>query len=52
MAFTRTFTATWLTALGLVALTVAATLWKRAAEVHRTRLADAHDLMRLDSDLG
>ena len=48
----RTLAATWLTAFGLFALTVAATLWKRAAEAHRAKVADAHDLMRLDSDMG
>ena len=53
MAFTqRTIAATWLTAFGIFALTVAATLWKRAAEAHRMRLADADDLIRMDSDKG
>ncbi len=53
MAMTqRTIAATWLTAFGLFALTVAATLWKRAADAHRARLDDAHDLMRMDSDMG
>jgi hypothetical protein len=53
MAFTeRTIAATWLTVLGVFALTVAATLWKRAAEAQRVSQADAHDLMRMDSDMG
>jgi hypothetical protein len=53
MEFTqRTIAATWLTAFGIFALTVAATLWKRAAEANRMRLADADDLIRMDSDKG
>ena len=53
MAFTeRTIAATWLTAFGIFALTVAATLWKRAAEAKRMSLADADDLIRMDSDKG
>ncbi len=53
MAFReRTITATWLAVFGVFAFTVAATLWKRAAEAQRIRQADAHDLMRMDSDMG
>jgi hypothetical protein len=43
---------TWLTLFGLFAVTVVATLWKRAADEQKARLADAHDLMRMDSDMG
>jgi hypothetical protein len=43
---------TWLTVFGLFALTVAATLWKRAADAEKARLAYEHDLMRMDSDMG
>ena len=53
MAFTqRGIVATWLTAVGLLSLTLAATLWKRDAHARRVSLADADDLMRLDSDMG
>jgi hypothetical protein len=53
MAFAqRSVAVTWLAAVGVVALTLAATLWKRDADIRRVRLADADDLMRLDSDLG
>jgi len=52
MAFAQRSTAvTWLTAVGILALTVAATLWK-CADNRRVRLADADDLMRMDSDMG
>jgi hypothetical protein len=44
--------ATWLTAFGIFALTVAATLWKRAADANRKRLTDEDDLIRFDSDKG
>jgi hypothetical protein len=53
MAFTeRTVAATWLTLFGVFALTVAATMWKRAAQAQKVSRADDHDLMRMDSDMG
>jgi hypothetical protein len=53
MVFTeRTIAATWFAALGIFALSVAATMWRRSLELQRARLADEHDLMRLDSDMG
>ena len=53
MVFTqRTVAATWFAAFGVFAFTMAATLWKRAADAQQARLADEHDLMRLDSDMG
>jgi hypothetical protein len=50
MVFTER--ATWLTLFGVFAVTVAATLWKRAAEVQKRMQADEHDLIRMDSDMG
>jgi hypothetical protein len=53
MAFAqRSLAVTWLTAVGVVALTLAATLWRCAADTRRVRLADADDLIRMDSDMG
>jgi hypothetical protein len=53
MVFTeRTIAATWFAAFGIFAISVAATLWKRASETERVRRGDEHDLMRLDSDMG
>lgn len=53
MAFAhRSLAVTWLTAVGIAALTLAATLWKCAADTRRVRLADADDLIRMDSDMG
>ncbi|MEP7308339.1 MAG: hypothetical protein ABJA98_22785 [Acidobacteriota bacterium] len=53
MAFAhRSIAVTWLTAVGVLALTLAATLWKRAADTRRVKSADADDLIRMDSDMG